>query len=198
MQQPLPVPQDGTPSASGQVRRYVRSLLVDRTDVSIPSLVDATIDWLTRDRPLLVAFLREALGSIVYETVQRVVATTRSDLMLLGEKLVGKEEVIKQGAIRWASWMERGATRHVAVLEMDRQDCFAAAAHRFVDSERHLTLGLLWRSVGDNLADGERVGDRFTVEDLEVRLQNIQAQQLVLDNSDRSWARRLLGRREIG
>jgi len=197
MQQPLPVPQDGTPSASGQVRRYIRSLIAGKSDVSIPSLVDATIDWLTRDRPLLVAFLRESLTAMVYEVVQRVLATTRADLMLLGENLMEKQEVIAQASLKWATWMERGATRHVAVLEMDRQDCFAAAAHRFLNSERHLALATLWRSVGDNLADGERVGDRFTVEDLEVRLQNIQAQSMELANSDRSWARRLLGRREI-
>lgn len=190
-------PADGKPTAVGRVRAFVRTQMIGVTELHLPELLDDAVEFVQANKRLNAALLRELLRDTVYGQVQRTVATTRPDLMLLGEDLVGREDLIEAAAIRWGRWFEHTRTKHVIALEMTRTDCLEAAAQRLLAAERHLALGRLWRSVASDLDEDERVGQRFTAQELEVRLQQIQATRMDLTLDERSWARRLLGRREI-
>lgn len=187
---------DGKPSAAGRVRAFVRTQMIDATELHLPALLDDTVEFVQANRRLCAALLRELLRDVVYDQVQRTVATTRPDLMLLGEDLVGKQDLIEAAGVRWGRWFEHTRTRHVIALEMTRDDCLEAAAQRLLAAERHLALGRLWRSVATELDEDQRVRDRFSPAELEARLQQIQATRMDLTLHERSWARRILGRRE--
>lgn len=190
-------PADGKPTAVGRVRAFIRTQMIGVTDLHLPALLDDAVEFVQANKGLNAALLRELMRDTVYEQVQRTVATTRPDLMLLGEDLVGKDELIASASVRWGRWFEHTRTRHVIALEMTRQDCEEAAAQRMLAAERHLALGRLWRSVASDLDEDQRVGQRFTPVELEARLQQIQAMRMDLTLHERTWARRLLGRRSL-
>lgn len=188
---------NGVPSSAGRVRQWIRTRLVGCTEIHLPTLHEETVQWVLGQRGLTESLLRELMRDLVYDIVQRLVATTRKDLVFMGEDLREKEPMIQRAALKWARWLEHTQTKHVIAMEMTRQDCLEAAAQRFLQAERGLALGHLWAYIGEHLQDGERVRDRYTPEDVEQLFQSAQSGNMTLRMGERTWARRLLGRREI-
>jgi hypothetical protein len=180
------------PSGSHIIRRFVTERIAEtQAELSQPQLRDEAVAWLLSEPEVLQRFLLGQVGPIVYSLVQSQVARTRPDLMLLGTDVVPRANVKARGAKRWEQWLEHSGGRHVRAMLMSRSDCFQAAAERMLAADRSLILAKLWRGIGDALEEGECVGDKFTEQDLEDRLQQLAATRLSLTTADRTWASRL-------
>ncbi len=156
-------------SIRSRVREWVQNEIKDETEVSIPTLTASALAHFRGDQAFIQGLMQEMLRPMVYELALAVVQSSRGSLVTLGDTIVTRDEVAKKARTRnvWGTWLEHAGDRHVALLDMTREDLLLAATERQDRGEHELELAKLWRKLADGLEGGQVVRERFSAEEIE-------------------------------
>jgi len=182
---PVIVPSDNLrpPSkARAEIRARIRETVDDDRVliVKAPEVKDQVSLWLREERPdLLENLLAEILDPMIYDEVTRVVAATRGGkaIPLSDGQVVTKVQfdlmVQQKLNEKWGKWLENNGAYHVRLLVMTKSDLLAAAVQRERRARHEIVVATLWRRLAEGMDEGDKVGDRYTLEDIERLRQEI-------------------------
>lgn len=161
-------------SPRARVRLWIKDQVKDEAVVQLPDLTDRAVGHFSKQRKFVAEFLSEQLRPIIYQETRRVIAQTR-EVVLHGDDLIDRGELEKRGQrliSKWGNWTEHVGDRHLRLADMTRADLLVAAAEREARGAAEYAIGQHWRALASRLGDTERVGERFTDDEIEaVRLQ---------------------------
>lgn len=157
-----------TERATVRIREMVRIRIEGEDEISLSGMTDAIVALLAGDTDWLRMFAMERLRSSVYAQVQEAVARTRMNV--IGDYAANTEAIEKRAQVfsqRFLNWYEHAGDRHVRVMDMTREDLLLAASERRRRGDTEHRRAALWTRIAGQLEGGQKVGDRFTAEQLD-------------------------------
>lgn len=152
-------------STRSKVRAWVIARIRKEAEVEIPELAKDAINHFSRDSGFKQALFEESLYEIVYAIANRAVGSTRSLNPI--EEITGEPGDAPPVSVFYR-WMEHCGDRHVAVLNMTKEDLKAAEHERRERGAKEVAVANLWKYVREHMkSSDEMVADRFTSAQLE-------------------------------
>lgn len=155
-----------TESTRARVRSWVLAKVKKEAEVEIPELAREAIQYFSKDADFKQSLFEESLYSMVYDLAQGAVSSTRisNPPEIEGEQGDGAPPVSV-----FYRWFEHCGTRHVAVLNMSRDDLKLAEQERRERGDKEIAIANLWKYVREHMkSSDEQVSDRFSSAQLEV------------------------------
>jgi len=158
-------------SARVRIRRWVRTqmdtALNNDGEVRLPEIASGAATAMLSDTSFVAGPITDLVRLMAYEEASRYVQTTHRGVIGMGDEAVTKEafaERVKQSS--FVNWVEHSGDRNLRLMDMDADDCKAAADVRFQRARTETARGRLLMALAKSLKDGERVGDKFTPEEI--------------------------------
>lgn len=158
-------------SARARIRRWVReqmdTALNNDGEVRLPEIAAGAAEAMLSDRSFVAGPITDLVRLMAYEEAARYVQRTHNGVIGMGDEAVTKEafaERVKQSS--FTNWIEHSGDRNLRLLDMNADDCKFAADLRFQRARTETARGRLLMYLAKSLKDGERVGDRFTPEEI--------------------------------
>lgn len=165
-------------TARSRVRTLIEETVGTGGEVQVPVVAAQITETLKADRQFVEAYAAESLPSMVYEEVRRYLAYSRGITTSIKEEFDAKvEEGERRFKARFSDWMEHTGDRHVHLMDMTKADLRTAISERTTRGNREFTLAALWGQLDKGLKKDQRVGDKFTPEQIDGLYQNIVASQ---------------------
>lgn len=178
-----PIPAtDYDQSARGRLRAWVaeqiEAAIAANESISTPALTTRAVEHFRTDPEFVEALMRERFTTTVYNVIVEKIGTSRRYIRH-GDSATPREQfarLAEQLASRWDHWLEHTGAVSVPVLAMTKADLQAAAAERTRRGTQQFHVAALWRTLAEGLQDGERVGDRYTAEQIEQLYQSLEGE----------------------
>lgn len=153
-------------SMRSKVRAWILAKVRKEAEVELPELAKEAITHFGRDTSFKQAFFEESLYSMVYELASKAVGSTRT---INTPEIDGEATDGPAPKSIFATWMEHCGSRHVAVLNMSKEDLKMAEQERRERGTKEHALADLWKYVRTHMkSSDEMVADRFSSAQLEV------------------------------
>lgn len=161
-----------------RIRATVRVLLTDVDSASLPDVAREATDRLMEDTAFLQNEIRDLVQALAYEEARALAQSTRSNLIVMGDEVMTRQRanaaLAAKRASRWERWLEHVGDHHVKLLYMTREELIAAAKERRGRADTEMRVANLWDALADKLEGGQRVGERFTTEEIETMRQSLE------------------------
>jgi hypothetical protein len=167
-------------SARAQVRAWIAQQIAGQSEVKVPELRAQVVEHFKGNASVMERLLAETLSGMIYELARAEISATRGKANVIdhGDTVTTIDEV-KGKAIKlrhkWDLFREYAGDRHVRLMDMTPADLQLAEQTRQARGDIEHEFAELWRRLRQPLEEGEAVGDRFTVEDIENIYQGIVA-----------------------
>lgn len=168
------------------VRHLIRDLVLERGEMRVAEIVDEVLATIIQDPTLLRRYLRPGIAGDVRGILAAyrraavtagagadgaIIVTGNPTAPITEATTVTTPGAFTQRALRaaahWERWLEHVNGRHIPLLEMTREDLLAAAATRRRRAQAELNVAELWDLLASRLEGGQRLGDRFTTEEIQ-------------------------------
>jgi hypothetical protein len=151
------------------LRRFVDERMAESpAGFNLPQVVNEAMITFLQDPQFVDEVVRDRVQRDVYEMARRIIANTRG-LILVGDDVMTPEQFQAHAAKasnRFLNWVEHAGTRYISLMQMTKGDLLLAARERETRARSELQVAVLWRHIADQLGADERVGDKFTPEDI--------------------------------
>lgn len=173
---------DGYTKATTQIDRWVKARLKDHNaedEIRLPDIATEAVEHFLEDRAFLTGPIGDLIRASAYDAAAAFVKRTRG-LVIFEDAVISTTEA-KQRAKRspFFSWLEHAGDRHLHFLDMTREDLELAATERETRAETDLEVARLERALAERLEGGQRVRDRFSVEEIEAIRASLARQQAI-------------------
>lgn len=169
-----------TQSTRSQLRAWITSELQDQAEIKLPALSQKAIEVFSQQPVFIRSLLEEMLPSMVYDLAKSVVSGTRNNgderQFIAGDSVMTQQAIKERGrqiSSRWKNFLEHTGDRHVRLLDMTKSDLLQAAQERRQRGLTELRYANLWEELASKLKDNQKVGDKFTEEQIERMNQRI-------------------------
>lgn len=174
-----PTPVNTGIMARATLRTWIKARIAEPDTVSAAEVAQEALAMIQQRPDLLAAFVQECILPAVHRQVLDVVARTRGtvhEVQVLGDTLVRRPRPAT-GIFTpsFTHWLEFTGVSHRRLVAMTAPELRAAAAYRRAATSKSLVVATLLDSLADELQGNETVGERFGVEDLERRYQEVMA-----------------------
>lgn len=175
---------DDTPvramSARGQVRAWVQRTVADEDEVMVPVLREQALRHFGGDQVFMQQLFAEAVGDMIYDLALSVMAQSRGrqNVIELGDAITSKDGITRRTLKlrqQWNLWREHAGDRHYLLLNMTRDQLLLAARERRARAGRELDVAELWERLAEMMIGEEKVGDKFTEDQIEEINANIRS-----------------------
>lgn len=154
-----------------QIREWLKDQIEGKGSVDLPELVNKGTDHFLKDEEFVRGLVEDALRPLIYRMGIGIMQASRGERVIeLGEEIVAQSEFQKRAKrlqSRWATWMEHAGDRYVRFMEMDKADLITAAEERLCRASTEAAIANFQKLLAGKLKKNERVGDRFTPEQLD-------------------------------
>lgn len=159
-------------STKAELTRWVRDEISGKAVVQLPELTNRAVAHFSNDPEFVARLMDEMFRPMVYDIAKRVMQTTRpaGGIIQMGDTLTTREaarEAASKMQNRWTRWLEHVDSRHVRLTDMTKADLLTAAKERRRRGDSEYELAALWEALAERLEGTERVGERFSVAEIE-------------------------------
>lgn len=164
-----------------QLREWLKERIEDRDAVNLPDLADEATEFFTTKPQFVKEAVAEMVRGYVYEMGQKILKDTRGEHVFLlgGEVVTGTEFKRRSGALgkRFVKWMEHTGDDYERLMTLQAPQLRHAAEARENQAHTQLRVASFLRRVAAGLADGQRVEERYGVEELEAFWNDVETEE---------------------
>lgn len=158
-------------SHKAQLKALLEAEIEGEASIVLPQLADRIAEMVLSDEELMSGLLAEIIRPYVYEQGKRIFAQTRNERVVeLGDEVVARSKFEARARVvssRFERWMEHADGRYVNFMEMRKADLEEAARQRKARASTEMAVVEFELQLARKLKKGEKVGDRFTPEQLD-------------------------------
>jgi hypothetical protein len=154
--------------ARDSLRDWLRAEIAKRKEIKAPDLTTAAIQEFADDKQWLREFVDQDLRRMVYAEVNAVIRETRQPRPIdsISFEALARDQQ-KNRIERWLDRMEHIGDKHMRLADMDRVPLQKAASIRFRIGNTNNSMGTLLMRLAGGLSGKEKVGEKFTDEQIE-------------------------------
>lgn len=152
------------------IARWVRAQIEEEPTFKIPDLADRVVEEVQKSPAYLKALLKSELRPMIGEMVKNIVRESRGGLVEAGDEVIDRAEFAARSKIsfaqRFSDWYEHVGDRHIALLDMTREELVEAAGERRQRANTELEIAELWERLASQLTPEQKLGAKFSTEQI--------------------------------